>query len=136
MESQTVEVKEPELSLDERKAQLLRQAEFYRDGVMQAKAQLKQATRPDVLVHSAIDHATWAVRRRIDSLLQPTGTSVASLMPYLATAVSFIRRRRTGAASLGVSVALAVVGLLVKRYQAHRRPRHSGCGRDVEYGGA
>jgi hypothetical protein len=120
MEPQTVEVKEPELSLDERKAQLLRQAEFYRVGVVHAKAQLKQAARPDVLVHSAIDHATWAVRRRIDGLLQPTGTSVASLMPYLMAAVGFIRRRKTGAASLGVSLALAAIGLLVKRRQARQ----------------
>jgi hypothetical protein len=120
MEPQTVEVKEPELSLDERKAQLLRQAEFYRVGVVHAKAQLKQAARPDVLVHSAIDHATWAVRRRIDGLLQPTGTSVASLMPYLVTAIGFIRRRKTGAASLGVSLALAAIGLLVKRRQARQ----------------
>jgi hypothetical protein len=120
MEPQTVEVKEPELSLDERKAQLLRQAEFYRVGVVHAKAQLKQAARPDVLIHSAIDHATWAVRRRIDGLLQPTGTSVASLMPYLMTAIGFIRRRKTGAASLGVSLALAAIGLLVKRRQARQ----------------
>jgi hypothetical protein len=120
MESQTVEVKEPQLSAAERKQQLLRQGEFYRVGAVHAKAQLKQAARPEALFHSAIDHATWALRARVDGLLKPTGSSVASLMPYVMTAIGFIRRRKTGAASLGVSLALAAVGFLLKRRQAHQ----------------
>jgi hypothetical protein len=120
MEAQTVEVKdvkEQEPSVAERKEQLLRQAEFYRVGALQAKVQLKQAAKPDAVIHSIIDHATWAVRTRIDNLLRPTGTSVSSLMPYLMTAFSFIRRRKAGTASLGVSLALAAAGFLLKRRQ-------------------
>jgi hypothetical protein len=120
METQIVEVKEPELSVAERKAQLLRQAEFYRVGAVHAKAQLKQAARPEALFHSAIDHATWAVRSRVDGLLKPTGTSVATLMPYVMTVIGFLRNRKTGAASLGVSLALAGIGFFLKRRQAQR----------------
>jgi hypothetical protein len=121
MESQIVEVKEPELSVDERKAQLMRQGEFYRVGVVHAKAQLKHAARPEQLFHSAVDHATWAVRSRIDGLLKPTGSSVASLMPYVMTVIGFIRNRKTGAASLGVSLALAGIGFFLKRRQAQQQ---------------
>jgi hypothetical protein len=120
MEPQTVEVKEPELSLEERKAQLLRQGEFYRAGALHAKVELKQAARPEALFHSAIDHLTWAVRSRVDGLLKPTGTSVASLMPYVMTAIGFIRRRKAGSTSLGVSLALAGIGWYLKRRQAQQ----------------
>lgn len=120
MESQTVEVKEPELSVAERKEQLLRQAQFYRVGAVHAKAQLKQAARPEALFHSVVDHATWALRSRVDGLLQPTGTSVATLMPYIVTAITFVRRRKTGAASLAVSLALAAVGFMLRRRQAQQ----------------
>lgn len=119
-EPELVEVKEPELSVEERKAQLLRQGEFYRVGVVHAKAQLKHAARPDVLIHSAIDHATFAVRKRVDGLLAPTGTSVASIAPLVMTVVGFLRNRKTGAASLGVSLALAAVGYFLKRRQAQQ----------------
>src|SRR5437588_4690967 len=104
MEPQTVEVKEVPLSAQERKAQLLRQGEFYRVGLMHAKAQVKQATRPDALFHSVLEHATWTLRARIDGLLRPTGTSVAALMPYGMTLIGFIRSRRMGKASLGVAL--------------------------------
>jgi hypothetical protein len=114
-EPELVDVKEPELSLQERKAQLLRQGEFYRVGVVHAKAQLMHAARPDVMIHSAIDHAGFAVRKRVDGLLQPTGTSVASIAPLVMTVVGFLRRRKTGAASLGVSLALAGIGYFLKR---------------------
>jgi hypothetical protein len=120
MEPQTVEVKEPELSLEERKAQLLRQGEFYRVAALHAKVQLKQAARPEAMFHSAIDHLTWTLRARVDGLLQPTGTSVASLMPYVMAAIGFIRRRKTGSASLGVSLALAAIGWYLKRRQAQQ----------------
>ena len=85
------------------------------------KAQLKQAARPDALFHSAIDHAGWAVRARVDSLLHPTGTSVGALMPYALTVFRFIRHRRIGKASIGVAVVLAGVGF----YMQQRRARQS-----------
>jgi hypothetical protein len=120
MESQTVEIKEPELSVEERKAQLLRQGEFYRVGLVHAKAQLTHAARPETLIHSAIEHATWALRTRVDSLLRPAGGSVASLMPYAMTVIGFIRSRRMGKASLGVALALAAVGFFLRQRQARR----------------
>ncbi|MDB5910328.1 MAG: hypothetical protein JWP34_4442 [Massilia sp.] len=120
MESQTVEIKEPELSLEERKAQLLRQGEFYRVGLVHAMAQLKHAARPETLIHSAIDHATWALRTRVDSLLRPTGSSVASLMPYAMAVIGFIRSRRMGKASLGVALALAAAGFFLRKRQARQ----------------
>jgi hypothetical protein len=121
MESQIVAVKDHPAGVDERKAQLIRQGEFHRVGVMHAKEQVKQAARPEALFHSAIDHAGWAVRARVDSLLHPTGTSVGALMPYALTAFRFIRHRRMGKASLGVAVVLAGVGL----YLQQRRSRQS-----------
>jgi hypothetical protein len=120
MEPQTVEVKEVPLSLEERKAQLLRQGEFYRVGLVHARAQLKQAARPEALFHSALEHATWALRARVDGLLRPSGTSVAALLPYVMTLIGFIRSRRMGKASLGVALALAGAGLFVRLRQARQ----------------
>ena len=121
MESQIVARKDQPSNAKERKAQLIRQGEFHRVGVMHAKAQVKQAARPDALFHSAIDHATWAVRSRVDSLLHPTGTSVGALMPYALTIFRFVRHRRIGKASLAVAVVLAGVGFYIQQ----RRSRQS-----------
>ena len=121
MESQIVALKDQPSNAKERKAQLIRQGEFHRVGVMHAQAQVKQAARPDALFHSAIDHATWAVRSRVDSLLHPTGTSVGALMPYALTVFRFVRHRRIGKASLAVAVVLAGVGLYIRQ----RRSRQS-----------
>lgn len=127
METQTVEVRDkldepkPLNDLQERKAQLIRQGEFYRVGVVHSKAHVKQAARPEALFHSAIDHATWAVRSRVDSLLQPTGTSVGSLMPYAMAVFSFIRRRKMGKASIGVAVVLAGVGFFLQQRRARQQ---------------
>jgi hypothetical protein len=120
MESQIVAVKDHPASVEERMAQLIRQGEFHRVGVMHAKAQVKQAARPEALFHSAIDHAGWAVRARVDSLLHPTGTSVGALMPYALTAFRFIRHRRIGKASLGVAVVLAGLGFYLQQRRARQ----------------
>lgn len=121
MESQTVEVKAKPVDAAERKAELIRQGEFYRVGVVHSKAQVKYAARPEALFHSAVDHATWAVRSRVDSLLQPTGASVASIMPYAMAIIGFIRKRKMGKASLGVALALAGAGW----YLQQRRMRQA-----------
>jgi hypothetical protein len=118
MESHIVAVKDNADDVAERKAQLIRQGEFYRVGVMHAKVQVKQAARPEALFHSAIDHATWALRARVDGLLKPTGSSVASLMPFALTVFKFIRHRRMGKASLGVALALAGVGFYLQQRRA------------------
>ncbi|MCE3602935.1 hypothetical protein LXA47_04870 [Massilia sp. P8910] len=103
-------------SLSERKARLLRQGDFYRVGIAHARAQIKHDSRPDVLFHSALDHATWAVRSRIDSVLHPTGISVASIMPYAATIIGFITRRRLVKPAIGVAaLAAGVVWYLQRR---------------------
>ncbi|MEO7494547.1 MAG: hypothetical protein ABIT83_16210 [Massilia sp.] len=103
--------------LDERKAQLLRQGDFYRVSLVHSKAQLKHAARPETLFHSAVDHATFALRSRVDGLLKPTGVSVASMMPYALSILGFIRRRRLGKPALGVAVALGGLAW----YLQHRR---------------
>jgi hypothetical protein len=110
METQTVEVKAPKEDMQERKAQLIREGEFYRVALVHAKAQVKHAARPDVLFHSAVDHATWAVRSRVDGLLKPTGASLATLAPILVTAVRIFRNRRMGIAGIASAVAMAGFG--------------------------
>ncbi|TFW36047.1 hypothetical protein [Massilia horti] len=100
-----------------RKAELLREGEFYRAGVVHCKSQIKRDSRPEVMLHSVIDHATWALRARADALLKPTGTSVAALAPYALTALNFIRRRRLGKQALAAAVLLGVAGWYVQ----HRR---------------
>lgn len=98
-----------------RKEELLREGAFFRSGVALAKAQVKHAARPDVLFHSAVDHATFALRSRADALLRPTGVSVAALAPYAMTIISFIRGRGLGKPALGVGLVLGAVGWYVQR---------------------
>jgi hypothetical protein len=110
METQTVEVKEPKEDMQARKAQLIREGEFYRVALVHAKAQVKHAARPEALFHSAVDHATWAVRSRVDGLLKPTGASVATLAPIIMTAIRIFRSRRMGVAGIASAVAMAGFG--------------------------
>jgi hypothetical protein len=118
MESLTIEMKQVRPTLAQRKAQLVRQGEFYRVGVVHAKAQVQHAARPDALFHSALDHAAWAVRSRVDSLLTPTGASVASIMPYALAIYRFVRHRKLGKASIGAALVLAGVGWYLQRRRA------------------
>jgi hypothetical protein len=101
--------------LNARKEELLREGAFYRSGVALAKAQIKHAARPEVLFHSAIDHATFALRSRADALLRPTGVNVATLAPYALSVLSFIRKRKLGKPALGVGLALGALGWYVQR---------------------
>ena len=105
-------------SHEEKKRALLRDGEFYRAGVAHARAQIKHAARPEVMFHTALDHATWALRARADSLLKPTGTSVAALAPYALTVLGFIRKRKLGKQALGVGVLLGAIGWYVQRKRA------------------
>lgn len=107
-------------SLAERKARLLRQAEFHRVNIVNAKTAIKQGSRPEALFHSALDHATWALRSRVDQLLRPTGTNVASMMPYMLTILAFLRRRRMVKPVLGVvAVAAGLAWYVQRRRNAH-----------------
>lgn len=102
-------------ALAERKSRLKRQADFYRVGIVHAKASIKQGARPDALFHNALDHAGWAVRSRIDSILRPTGINVASIMPYAVSIIGFITRRRLVKPALGVLAAAAGVAFYVQQ---------------------
>lgn len=104
----------------ERKEELLRDGEFFRAGVAHAKAQIRHGARPEVLFHSAVDHATWAVRSRVDSLLHPTGMNVSSLAPYALTAFKFIRHRKLGKPALAIGVLLGVAGWYVRYRRAQQ----------------
>ena len=110
MELPTATIKEPLSGLDTRKAQLIRQGEFYRVGVVHAKAQLHFAVRPQALIHSALDHAGAALRARVDKLLAPAGTNVATIMPYALVLSRFMRHRKVGKASIGAALVLTGIG--------------------------
>jgi hypothetical protein len=110
-------------SREQRKRALLRDGEYYRAGVVQARAQVTHAAQPEVMFHSVIDHASWALRARADTLLHPTGTSVTALAPYILPAISFIRRRNLGKPALGVAALLGVAGWYVKRKRAELAAR-------------
>lgn len=103
-----------------RKAELLREGEFYRAGVAYAKAQVKHGARPEVMLHTAIDHATWALRARADALLKPTGTSLSVLAPYALGVFNFVRQRRMGKQALAGAVLLGVAGWFAQRRRAQR----------------
>ena len=103
-----------------RMAELKREGEFFRAGVTYARAQVKHGARPEVMLHSALDHATWALRARADALLKPTGTSVSVLMPYALGAFNFVRQRRMGKQVVAGTVLMAVVGWFMKRKRAQR----------------
>jgi len=103
-----------------RKAELLREGEFYRAGVTYAKAQVKHGARPEVMLHSVMDHATWALRARADALLKPTGTSVSVLLPYAMTAFNFVRQRRMGKQAVAGAVLMGVVSWYMKKKRAQQ----------------
>jgi hypothetical protein len=112
--------KHEHVDISARKEELLREGAFFRSGVALAKAQVKHAARPDVILHSAIDHATYALRSRADALLRPTGVSVAALAPYAMTIFGFIRRRNLGKPALGIGLVLGAVGWYVQRKRAQQ----------------
>ncbi|MCA1246395.1 hypothetical protein [Massilia sp. MS-15] len=108
----------------QRKQELLREGEFFRSSVAHARAQIRHAARPEVMLHGAIDHATWALRARADALLKPTGTSVSVLMPYGLAVLNFIRQRRLGKQA-GAAAILLGVGAW---YMNKRRVQQQGLG--------
>lgn len=101
-----------------RKQELLREGEYFRSSVAQARAQIRHAARPDVILHGAIDHATHALRVRADALLRPTGTNVSALMPYGMAAFDFIRQRRLGKQAGTAAILLGIVGWYVHKRRA------------------
>jgi hypothetical protein len=114
-------------SHEERKRALLREGEFYRTGVAHARAQIKHAAKPEVMFHSVLDHATWALRTRADALLQPTGTSISVLAPYALTILGFIRKRGLGKPAMGVAALAGAAAWYLQRKRAHAN------GQDMTY---
>jgi hypothetical protein len=107
-----------------RKQELLREGEFFRSSVAHARAQIRHASRPEVMLHGAIDHATWALRARADALLKPTGTSVSVLMPYGLAVLNFIRQRNLGKPAGAAAILLGVAGWYLNK----RRVQQQGLG--------
>lgn len=103
-----------------RKEALVREGAFFRSGVALAKAQIKHAARPEVMLHSAFEHATFALRSRADALLRPTGVSLAGIAPYAMSIFGFIRSRKLGKPALGVGLALGALGWYVQRKRAQQ----------------
>lgn len=104
-------------SLEQRRAQLLRQGELHRQGLVLARLHIKNGMRPDVILHNVFDSATYAVRSRVDTLLTPAGLSVTALMPYAIRAFGLLRRRRKLKPAFGVAALLAGAAW----YLNHRR---------------
>lgn len=107
-----------EQALADRKLRLMRQAEYYRVGIVHARAGIKQGVRPEALFHTALEHATWAIRSRVDSVLHPTGINAAAIMPVAMSIFGFIQRRRLLKPALGVLLAAAGVAWYVQRRRA------------------
>ncbi|WP_426111478.1 hypothetical protein [Massilia sp. PWRC2] len=128
MESQIIEVSgkgsaaADSLSVAERKALLVQRGEIYRIGLVRAKAQVLYETQPQALLHTAVDHAAFAIRSRIDSLLTPTGLSIGAVLPYALPLLRLLRKHQFGTKSkiaLGAVAVLAGVGVYFQR--KHRR---------------
>lgn len=103
-----------------RKEELLREGEFYRAGVAHAKANIQHGIKPEVMMRTALDHTTVALRARADALLKPTGASVSMLLPYAMRAVDFVRQRRLGKQAAGAAAAIGVLGWYLNRKRARR----------------
>lgn len=103
----------------DRKLQLIRQAEFYRNNAARAKSELKHAIKPDVMMHSAVDHVTSAIRARVEGLLHPPGHTGSTKK----------EAAKVGAAGVGAVTLVPVVINLLKmanRYGLlNRRVLHS-----------
>ena len=103
-----------------RKKELLREGEFFRAGVAHAKAGIQHSIKPEVMMRTAIDHTTVALRTRADALLKPTGANVAMLMPYAISALNFVRQRRLAKPVAGAAVALGAVGWYFNRKRSRK----------------
>lgn len=109
-----------ELALAERKAQLLRQGEYYRVAIVHAKAGVMHEVRPEVMLHTALDHVGAALRARADTLLRPTGANLAMLMPFAVGALRFMARRRLVKPVLGIAAGLGALAFYLQRRRAQK----------------
>lgn len=109
-------------SVEERKAHLLQQGEQHRQAIVLARQHIQHGMKPEVIIHNAIDHATWSLRSRVDSLLTPAGLSVTAVAPYALKVLGIIRRRRMTKQALGVAAVLGVAAWYIN----HRRQQQAG----------
>ena len=108
-----------------RKEELLREGEFFRAGVAHAKASIQHGLKPEVMLRSAVDHTTLALRARADALLKPTGTNVSMVMPYALGAWNFVRQRRLGKQAAGAAVAVGALGWYMNRKRARQATKEA-----------
>jgi len=108
-----------------RKQELLREGEFFRAGVAHAKASIQHGIKPEVMLRSAFDHTTVALRTKADALLKPTGTNVSVLMPYALGAWNFVRQRRLGKQAAGAAVAVGALGWYMNRKRARQATKEA-----------
>ncbi|MES2019258.1 MAG: hypothetical protein V4484_22430 [Pseudomonadota bacterium] len=106
-------------ALAERKQALLRQAEGYRVGIVHARSGIAQNARPEALLHSALNHASWALRSRVDAWLHPSGLQAGALLPFALSVIGFITRRRLVQPALGALAVAGAVALYVQRRRAN-----------------
>lgn len=106
-------------SLEERKAEILREGELHRQAMLLGKLHIKHGMKPDVIIHNAIDNATYAFRSRVDSLLTPAGLSMTAVMPWAIKAFGMLRRRRKLKPALAVAAVLGGVAWYIN----HRREK-------------
>jgi hypothetical protein len=100
-----------DVPIEVQKERLIREGEYYRVGVIHAKAQVAQALRPEAILHEAVDQAIGLAQARFGALLQPGGLSgvkLSSLLPYALTLGSYIARKRLLKPALAVGAVVAV----------------------------
>jgi hypothetical protein len=100
-----------EVPIEVQKERLIREGEYYRVGVIHAKAQVAHALRPEAILHEAVDQAVGLAQARFGALLQPGGLSglkLSSLLPYALTLGSYIARKRLLKPALAVGAVVAV----------------------------
>lgn len=102
-----------EVPIEVQKERLIRAGEYYRVGVVHAKAQLEYALRPEAVMQEALSQAVGLAQARFGSLLGggqggEGGFSLGRLLPFALTLGSFIARRRLVKPALAVGVAVAV----------------------------
>lgn len=117
-----LEAPEPKDTLAERKARIKREGDFYRVGIVRSKAYVKQGAKPENLFHAAVDHATWAVRNRVDAVLRPTGINVATIMPYAVTVLGLLRRKGLVKPAIGIVTAVAGAAYYYQQRRAGHTP--------------
>lgn len=98
------------------KKRLVAEGQLYRVGIVHAKAQVGRAVRPDMLLHSVLEHVVGLAGTRVETLLAPGGWRAA--MPYILTALSFIGRKNLIKPVAGLAVTAAVIWFMRSKRQS------------------